>query len=105
MKFILIPVVLVALSLVTVGASITFPKVQFITFEEAVITTGTKKQLCDKYHNLFMEVLHEGIACSEDLVIDPKREEKCAKLLKLLDDYSRLRSKYCYDEDWDTIKL
>lgn len=105
MKFILIPVILVALSLLTVGATITFPKIQVIEFEEVVITTGTKKQLCDKYHQLFMEVLHESIACSEDLAITPKEEERCAKVLKLLDDYSRLRSKYCYDEEWDEIKL
>jgi len=105
MKFILIPVTLVFLSLATVGASITFPKIQFITFEEVVLDSGGRKKLCDKYHNLFMEVLHEGLACSEDLAIDPKEEEKCAKLLKLLDDYSRLRSKYCYDEDWDEIIL
>ena len=105
MKLILIPAMLVALSLVTVGASITFPKVEVIEFEEMIITAGNKKQLCDKYHQLFMEVLHESLSCSEDLVIDPDDEEKCSKLLKLLDDYSRLRSKYCYDEDWVELTL
>ena len=105
MKFILIPTILVALSLLTVGATITFPKVQVIEFKEVVITSGNKKQLCDKYHQLFMEVLHESLSCSEDLAITPKEEERCAKLLKLLDDYSRLRSKYCYDEEWNIITL
>ena len=105
MKFILIPITLVVLSLFTVGATIIFPKIQVIEFEEMVITAGTKKQLCDKYHQLFMEVLHESLACSEDLAITPKEEERCSKLLKLLDDYSRLRSKYCYDEEWAEITL
>ena len=105
MKFFLIPIILVATSLFTVGASITFPKVQIIEFEEKVITSGNKKQLCDKYHLLFMEVLHQSLECSEDLAITPKEEERCSKLLKLLDDYSRLRSKYCYDEDWVEIIL
>ena len=105
MKFIIIPAMLVALSLVTVGASITFPRVEILEFEEMVITAGNKEQLCNKYHQLFMEVLHESLSCSEDLAITPKDEERCSKLLKLLDDYSRLRSKYCYYEDWVEITL
>ncbi len=105
MKFIIIPLALVILSLVTVGASITFPRIQVLEFAEVEITAGNKKQLCDKYHTLFMEVLHESLECSEDLAITPKREERCARILKLLDDYSRLRSKYCYGEEWESIKL
>ena len=105
MKSIIIPAILAALSLVTVGASITFPKVQFIEFEEKVITSGTKKELCDKYHLLFMEALHLSLECSEDKEITPRDEERCANLVKLLSDYSKLRSKYCYDEDWVEITL
>jgi hypothetical protein len=105
MKYILIPLVFVALSLFTVGATITFPKIQVIEFEEVVLKSGSKKQLCDKYHNLFMEMLHESLTCSEDREITPKDEERCSLVMRLLEDYSRLRSKYCYDEDWDEIKL
>ena len=105
MKFLLIPFLFLSVSLLTVGATITFPKVQVIEFDELVISTGTKKQLCDKYHRLFMEALHDSLECSEDLDILPKDEERCSRLLKLLDDYSRLRSMYCYDEDWGEITL
>ena len=104
MKFILVPALLIALSLVIVGASITFPKLQVIEFEEVVITAGSKEQLCAKYHQLFMQLLHDSLECSEDSGIPPEKEEKCSKLLKLLGDYSRLRSKYCYAE-WDVIEL
>ena len=105
MKILLIPSLLVALSLAVVGASVSIPRMQILEFEEFTITSGSKKQLCDKYHELFMKVLHESLYCSEDVAITPEQEERCTQLLKLLNDYSRLRSKYCYSEDWEEMHL
>ena len=105
MNYIII-LALIALSLVGVGASITFPKIQVLEFEEMVITgPGSNRELCDKYHILFMDALHESLECSEDRAITPELEERCIRLLKLLNDYSRLRSKYCYDEEWGEFTL
>ena len=105
MRLLLIPLSLASAALVTAEAAFTAPEVPTYTFPEKSITSGSKKDLCKKYRLLFLEVLHESLACSEDLGIPPEEEEHCARVSALLKEYSQLHSKYCYDEDWETITL
>lgn len=74
----------------------------FVLLALAMCAPQTDK--CVKYTDLFMEVLHESIECSEDFARSPKEEEKCEKLYKQLDEYSQLRLIYCYDE-WQNYEL
>ncbi len=99
LKSALIISTMVTFSIFTVGGSISFPRVQMLEFDAVVIKVTTRKLKCDKYHKLFMELLHESLDCSEDSAGKPSESERCLKLSKLLSEYSRLRSKYCYGED------
>jgi len=105
MKPIILALGCLVLSVVSVGATFHFPVMgKTIDMPAMLVTSGTRKELCAKYHQLFMETLHESIECSEDFVKTPKQEENCTRLSRLLADYSKLRSMYCYDE-WESHTL
>jgi len=59
---------------------------------------------CTKYHDLYMEALHEAIECRDIQNKTPKEKEKCDKISKLLSEYSNLRLVHCYNE-WQTYEL
>ena len=87
------------LTLYSTEAKLVFPKMQMIEFAEYPITSGTRKELCDKYNILFMEALHQSLECTEDGVIDESKQEYCRALTTRLREYSILRSMYCYEEN------
>ena len=97
--------VILALSLMylsikpTGGANLEFVPTQRMEFPDPiVITASPRPELCRKYHRLFMEALHKSLECSEDYGPPPHGEEGCAELSRLVADYSKLRSAYCYGE-------
>lgn len=105
MKAIILALGCLVLSYVSVGASFHFPVMgKTIDMPAMLVTSGTRKELCVKYHQLFMETLHESLECSEDQGREPAREQECERLSRLLADYSKLRSMYCYDE-WESHTL
>ena len=96
---VILAISLVGLSVVATGSTIKFPRMQFIEFEEPlVISREDDATLCKKYDRLFMEVLHKSLECSEDYGPPPHRYQECEQLSRLLSEYSRLRSYYCYGE-------
>ncbi len=99
MKSIFLVATLICFSIFTVGGGVSIPKMEQITFEDYYITVGSRKKLCEKYHILFMNLLHESLECSEDYGGRPTKGEFCTNLSRLLTTYSRLRSKYCYGDD------
>ena len=93
---------LVSLSVAATGSTIEFPRMQIIKFEDPiVINREDDSTLCKKYERLFMEVLHKSLECTEDFGPPPHRYEECEGLSRLLGEYSRLRSYYCYGERED----
>lgn len=99
MRSIILAFTLVFLSVLTTGATLVFPRIQYIEIEEPLLIIGGPDQnLCDKYDWLFMEVLHKSLECSEDYGPPPHKYEKCEELRSLLVEYSQLRSFYCYGE-------
>jgi len=99
MKNIIFIISLISFSVFFVGGEIHFPKIQKIEFEPHNIISGSRERLCEKYSQLFMEALHDSLSCSEDYDTPQKQSEYCISLSRLLTSYSKLRSKYCYDED------
>ena len=99
MRNVILAISLVGLSVAATGFTIKFPRMQFIEFEEPlVISREDDATLCKKYDRLFMEVLHKSLECSEDYGPPPHRYQECEQLSRLLSEYSRLRSYYCYGE-------
>lgn len=99
MRYVILAISLVGLSVAATGSTIEFPRMQFIEFEEPlVISKEDDSKLCKKYDRLFMEVLHKSLECSEDYGPPPHRYQECEHLSRLLAEYSRLRSYYCYGE-------
>ena len=99
MRHVILAISLVGLSVAATGSTIKFPRMQFIEFEEPiVISREDDSTLCKKYDTLFMEVLHRSLECSEDYGPPPNKYEECERLGRLLAEYSRLRSYYCYGE-------
>ena len=99
MRNVILAISLVGLSVAATGFTIKFPRMQFIESEEPlVISREDDATLCKKYDRLFMEVLHKSLECSEDYGPPPHRYQECEQLSRLLSEYSRLRSYYCYGE-------
>lgn len=98
-KTLLFSTTLVVFSVFSVGGVIHIPKIELIEFDEMVINVGSREDQCEKYHKLFMELLHESLECSEDYAGTPKQSDHCLKLSRLLSNYSILRSKYCYGDE------
>ncbi len=99
MRYVILALSLLGLSVAATGSTIKFPRMQFIEFEEPlVINRKDDSTLCKKYNRLFMEVLHKSLECSEDYGPPPHRHQECEQLSRLLSEYSRLRSYYCYGE-------
>ena len=99
MRSIILAATLMYISILVTGATLVVPKVQYIEFEEpVVITKPSDSVLCEKYTDLYLTVLHRALECSEDYGPPPHTYEGCEELSRLLADYSRLRSYYCYGE-------
>jgi len=99
MRHVILAISLVGLSVAATGSTIEFPRMQFIEFEEPlVISREDDPTLCKKYDRLFMGALHKSLECSEDYGPPPHRYQECEQLSRLLSEYSRLRSYYCYGE-------
>jgi len=99
MRHVILAISLAVVSVAATGSTIKFPRMQFIEFEEPlVISREDDPILCKKYDRLFMEVLHKSLECSEDYGPPPHRYQECEQLSRLLSEYSRLRSYYCYGE-------
>lgn len=100
MRNVILAVSLVCLSVVATGSTIEFPHIQRIEFTDPmVIGQADAKTLCKKYMLLFMLQLHKTLECSEDYAPSYEKYEKCEEAHRLLGDYSRLRSYYCYGEE------
>jgi len=104
MRHVILAISLAVVSVAATGSTIKFPHMQVIEFEEPiVINRSDDSTLCRKYDRLFMEALHKSLECSEDYGPAPHRYEACERLGRLLAEYSRLRSYYCYgeqEEEW-----
>jgi len=99
MRHVILAISLVVLSVAATGSTINFPRMQFIEFEDPIVISKEDDSiLCKKYNRLFMEVLHRSLECSEDYGPPPHKYEECEQLSRLLSEYSRLRSYYCYGE-------
>ena len=62
---------------------------------------GSSIKLCSRYHHLFMNLLHDSLDCADKFGEEPEEEKlnpTCKRIRALLQRYSILRSKYCYDE-------
>lgn len=99
MRHVILAFSLAAVSVAATGSTIKFPRMQIIEFEEPiVINRSDDSTLCRKYDRLFMGALHKSLECSEDYGSAPYSYEACERLSRLLAEYSRLRSYYCYGE-------
>lgn len=99
MRHVILAISLVGLSVAATGSTIEFPRMQVIEFEEPlVISKEDDAILCNKYNRLFMDLLHRSLECSEDYGPPPHKYQECEELSRLLAEYSRLRSYYCYGE-------
>jgi len=100
MRHIILAVSLVCLSVVATGSTIKIPRIQFIEFEDPIVIRREEDPiLCKKYDKLFMDALHKSLECSEDYNIPAHKYEECERIGRLLAEFSRLRSYYCYGEE------
>ena len=104
MRIVILAAILVYVSVVSTGATLVVPNIEFIEFiEPIVISTPDKQSLCKKYDILFLDVLHKSLECTEQYGPAPYMNNRCEKLRSLLGEYSRLRSYYCYGEHEEEI--
>ena len=104
MRIVILAATLVYVSVVSTGATLVVPNIEFIEFiDPIVISTPDKESLCKKYDNLFMDALHRSLDCNDQYGPPPYRNNMCEKLRSLLSEYSRLRSYYCYGEHEEEI--
>ena len=99
MRSVILAAILIYISILFTGATLEVPKIQYMEFKEPFVYTKiSDEELCKKYNHLFLNVLHKSLECSEDYGPPPYHYEKCENLSRLLAEFSRLRSYYCYGE-------
>lgn len=100
MRIVILAAILVYVSLMSTGATLVVPNIEFIEIiDPIVISAPDRDALCKKYDTLFMDALHKSLECNEQYGPAPYRDRRCEKLRSLLVEFSRLRSLYCYGED------
>lgn len=100
MRNIILATILVSLSTAITGARISIPKMQSIIVAQPLVITATpEKDLCKKYNTLFLNVLHQSLECTDSLDSEGYRYEECEELSRLVKEFGRLRSHYCYGEE------
>jgi hypothetical protein len=99
MRSVILATTLFSMSLLVTGATLVVPRVQYLEFTKPyVINKLPDDVLCKKYNHLFLGALHKSLECSEDYGPPPHRYNECENLSRLLAEFSRLRSYYCYGE-------
>lgn len=104
MRNIILATTLVTLLTAMTGARVRIPRVQSIIVAQPLVITATpEKDLCKKYNTLFLNVLHQSLECSDSLDSEVYRYEECEELSRLVKEFGRLRSHYCYGEESATL--
>lgn len=100
MRNIILATTLVTLFTAMTGARVRIPRIQSIIVAQPLVITATpEKDLCKKYHTLFLNALHQSLECTDSLDSEVYRYEECEELSRLVKEFGRLRSHYCYAEE------